>query len=69
MYPLAFTPVIQISLNTSLAPEERMEMGKSLSPLRDEGVLILGSGNVVHNLGLVDFENDESPAYTWAKSF
>jgi 4,5-DOPA dioxygenase extradiol len=69
MYPLAFIPVIQISLNVSLAPEERMEMGKRLSPLRDEGVLILGSGNVVHNLGLVDLDDEQALAYTWAQSF
>jgi len=69
MYPLAFIPVIQISLDVSLTPEERMEMGKCLSPLRDEGVLILGSGNVVHNLGLVDLDDEQAPVYTWAQSF
>lgn len=69
MYPLAFIPVIQISLDVSLAPDERTEMGKRLSPLRDEGILILGSGNVVHNLGLVDFDNEQAPPYTWAQSF
>ena len=69
MYPLAFIPVIQISLDVSLTSEERMELGKRLSPLRDEGVLILGSGNVVHNLGLVDLDNEQAPAYTWAQSF
>jgi 4,5-DOPA dioxygenase extradiol len=69
MYPLAFIPVIQISLDVSLTSEERMELGKRLSPLRDEGVLILGSGNVVHNLGLVDLDDEQAPAYTWAQSF
>lgn len=69
MYPLAFIPVIQISLDVSLAPEQRMEMGRSLSPLRDEGILILGSGNVVHNLGLVDGGDEQAPAYVWAQTF
>lgn len=69
VYPMAYTPVIQISLDVSLTPEERMEMGRRLSPLRDEGILILGGGNVVHNLGLVDFDNEQAPAYTWAQSF
>jgi 4,5-DOPA dioxygenase extradiol len=61
MCPLAFIPVIQISLNVFLIPEERMELGKRLSPLRDEGILILGSGNVVRNLGLVTLRMSRLP--------
>lgn len=50
LYPEADVPVIQFSLDRGLAPAEHYALGESLSALRDEGVLILGSGNIVHNL-------------------
>ena len=66
MYPKADIPVIQLSIDGNLSPEEQFKIGQELSVLRDEGVLILGSGNIVHNLGLVDYA--ASP-YDWAKEF
>jgi 4,5-DOPA dioxygenase extradiol len=69
MYPLAYIPVVQISLDVSLTAIQRMEMGRRLLPLRDEGILIIGSGNVVHNLGLVDFEDEQGKPYAWAEAF
>ena len=69
MYPLAFTPVIQLSLDVSLTPAQRMQMGRRLLPLRDEGILIIGSGNIVHNVGLVDFEDEGARPYAWAEAF
>ena len=69
MYPMAFTPVVQLSLGVSLTPAERMHMGGRLLPLRDEGILIIGSGNVVHNLRMVDFDNEDARPYKWAEAF
>lgn len=50
MFPEADIPVVQLSLDRRLAPERHYELARSLAELRHEGVLILGSGNVVHNL-------------------
>lgn len=50
MYPAADIPMIQVSLNRSLTPAEHLAIAARLAPLRDEGVLLIASGNVVHNL-------------------
>lgn len=67
MYPDADIPVCQMSIDRRLTLPEIYETGKKLKSLRDENVLILGSGNVVHNLRLVDFS--ASGGYDWAEEF
>ena len=56
MYPDADVPVVMISVDSQAAPREQFETGRRLAPLRDEGVLIAASGNVVHNLRLVNWK-------------
>lgn len=68
LYPKADVPVIQLSLDYFQAPQYHYDLAKELSALRNKGVLILGSGNMVHNLGMVSWENMEVPGYgyDWA---
>lgn len=67
-YPAADIPVVQLSLDLTRPPRDHYELARRLSPLRDEGVLILGSGNVVHNLGEARW-NEGAPAHPWASRF
>ena len=64
MYPKADVPVVQLSLDTSRPGAFHYALARELRPLRDEGVLILGSGNMVHNLPLFDY-HDPNPL-DWA---
>lgn len=52
MYPAADIPMIQLSLNRALSPDQHIAAARKIAPLRDEGVLLVASGNVVHNLAL-----------------
>lgn len=67
MYPDAYIPVLQLSVNGLEKGQYHYDIGKKLSVLRDEGVLILGSGNVVHNLGAVKW--DMEGGFDWAQEF
>ncbi len=68
MYPKADIPVIQLSLDYHKSPEEHYELAKELSSFRDKGVLIIGSGNIVHNLRKVSWDrpDDEEFGFDWA---
>jgi 4,5-DOPA dioxygenase extradiol len=68
LYPKADIPVIQLSLDYYQAPQYHYDLAKELSPLRKKGVLIIGSGNIVHNLGLVNWGKIDEPGfgYDWA---
>lgn len=69
LYPDANVPVIQLSLDISKSPEAHFELASRLQRLRDRGILIIGSGNIVHNLGMVDWPNlnKMDHGYDWAR--
>ena len=66
MYPQADVPVVQLSLDRNMTPRQHLALGRALGPLRDEGVLIVGSGDIVHNLR-VDFRRPG--VEPWALAF
>jgi 4,5-DOPA dioxygenase extradiol len=68
-YPEADIPVVQLSLDVALSPEARFEIGRRLAPLRDEGVLIMGTGNIVHNLRAMNWGDAACAPYDWAARF
>lgn len=67
MYPQADIPVFQLSVDRNASAADHYEIGKELSALREQGVLIFGSGNVVHNLSRVNWDMDGG--YSWAEEF
>jgi len=66
MYPEADIPVVQLSLDCTKNTSFHYELGRTLRPLRHKGVLVLGSGNIVHNLSAVVWEDT---AFDWAVAF
>lgn len=68
LYPKADVPVIQLSIDYSKPAAWHFELAKELGALRDRGILIIGSGNIIHNLRLVDFKNmyRDNYGYDWA---
>lgn len=69
MFPEANIPVLQLSIDYYKPGQWHYDLARELSALRKRGVLIIGSGNMVHNLRMVDFENLNTPGYgfDWAK--
>ncbi len=65
LFPNADVPVVQLSLDRTQGPQYHYELAKQLNVLRRKGVLIVGSGNIVHNLGILDWRNTEG-GYDWA---
>lgn len=68
-YPAADIPVVQLSIDESKPPSFHFAVGRSLAALRDEGVLIVGSGNLVHNLHTYAWGRDSRDPYDWAVRF
>lgn len=68
MYPNADIPVMQLSIYMSQPAEYHMKLGQELAKLRERGILILGSGNIVHNLRRINWEDQAAP-YDWALEF
>jgi 4,5-DOPA dioxygenase extradiol len=67
LYPNADVPIIQMSLDYTQPPKYHYELAKEIASLRKKGVLIIGSGNMVHNLGMVEWRRlNESFGYDWA---
>jgi 4,5-DOPA dioxygenase extradiol len=75
MYPQANVPVLQLSIDYYQPPQHHYELAKELAALRRKGVLIIGSGNMVHNLGMIGFPKGAAPSkqgfnvpygYDWA---
>jgi 4,5-DOPA dioxygenase extradiol len=68
MYPGADVPVFQVSIDMTRGLDHQLAIGRTLAALRDRGVLILGSGNVVHNLGAVNWAKNSKP-HDFAQEF
>jgi 4,5-DOPA dioxygenase extradiol len=66
LFPAADVPVVQLSLDQAAGAQFHYDLGKQLAPLREEGVLILGSGNIVHNLRVMQWADS---AFDWAAEY
>lgn len=68
LFPKANIPIFQLSIDVSKSAQFHYNLGKELAPLRDRGIMIIGSGNIVHNLGRMDHARDAEP-FSWAVEF
>ena len=75
LFPKADIPVFQLSLDYSFNDrhpqplQHHYDLAAELAALREQGILIIGSGNIVHSLGVIDFENEDAAPYDWAREF
>ncbi|WP_338864076.1 class III extradiol ring-cleavage dioxygenase [Myxococcus stipitatus] len=69
MFPQAMLPVVQVSMPLDASPAEVAKLGEALRPLRAEGVLLMGSGGIVHNLRRVNFHHKDASPEPWAQAF
>jgi 4,5-DOPA dioxygenase extradiol len=69
IFPKADIPVVQLSIDRTQPPSFHYDIGKLLAPLRAEGVLLMGSGNLVHNLQAYQWTRPEAAAFDWAARF
>lgn len=68
MWPAADIPTFELSVDMTAPPQDHWELGQRLAPLRERGVLVAGSGNIVHNLADADWEPDAEPR-SWTEEF
>lgn len=69
MFPAADLPIVQIALPLRTGPAGWLALGRALAPLADDGVLVLGSGGLVHNLGRLDWDSAAAAPAPWATAF
>ncbi|MGQ0657942.1 MAG: 4,5-DOPA dioxygenase extradiol [Chromatiales bacterium] len=69
VFPKADVPVVQLSIDRTQPAEFHVEIAKRLAPLRDEGILVIGSGNIVHNLRAMVWGQNPVEPYPWASRF
>ena len=69
VYPAANIPIVQLSIDETQPPSFHFEVGRKLAPLRDQGILIVGSGNLVHNLHAYAWGRHMPDPYDWAVRF
>lgn len=67
--PAADIPIVEVSLPFPADPRALLDAGRRLGTLRDRGIIICGSGGIVHNLRLIDLSSKEAPVAPWAKEF
>ena len=69
MYPTADIPVVQVSLPSHMGPALQTRIGQALRSLREQGVLLIGSGSITHNLGELDWRAGPESIEPWAREF
>lgn len=69
LYPEADIPVIQISLPMKMSAQQIYQIGQILAPLREEQILLIGSGSITHNLAELSWSEEQAPTPAWASAF